>query len=262
MRKHSLFLVMISFFIVIFFFSVAIPTGAAVAKEKQRIYDFANLLSESEVSKLERLSTQLSEKRETDFIILTTNDTEGKDVVKYMQDFYEEQALGYDKPHGNVAILTLDMQHREVYLAGFSKAKTYLDNERMNLIRERITPDLTDGNYVKAFKTFMKKSDEYMEFKPGVNPENILFKWWFQLIASLSVGGLIVGIMAYNTGGRMTVYEGTYRDNENSKILNRKDQYIRTTISKHKKPSSNNSGGGGGGITSGGHSHSGSRGSF
>lgn len=252
----------VGFFVFFFFFSFSIMTGTAASPDKQRIYDYANLLSKDDVEELETLSAQLSEKRETDFIILTTNDTEGKDVVKYMQDFYEEQALGYDKPHGNVAILTLDMQHREVYLAGFSKAKTYLDNERMNLIRERITPDLTDENYVKAFKTFMKKSDEYMEFKPGVNPENILFKWWFQLIASLSVGGLIVGIMAYNTGGRMTVYEGTYRDNENSKILNRKDQYIRTTISKHKKPSSNNSGGGGGGITSGGHSHSGSRGSF
>ncbi|HSH25431.1 MAG TPA: TPM domain-containing protein [Massilibacterium sp.] len=263
MRKHSLFLVMISFFIVIFFFSVAIPTGAAVAKEKQRIYDFANLLSESEVSKLERLSTQLSEKRETDFIILTTNDTEGKDVVKYMQDFYDEHGLGYDRPHGNTAILTLDMQHREVYLAGFYKAKTYLDDDRLDMIREKITPNLTDGNYLKAFEMFMKKSDEYMDFEPGVNPENILFKWWFQMITSLGLGGIIVGMMAYHSGGKVTVHEGTYRDNQNSKILKRKDQYIRTAISKQKKPSSSSGGGGGGGgITGGGRSHSGSRGSF
>lgn len=261
MRKHRLFLAIISFFIIIFFFSFAIPTETVFSKEKQRIYDFANLLSESEVSQLETLSTQLSEKRNTDFIILTTNDTEGKDVIKYMQDFFDEQALGYDRPHGNTAILTLDMQHREVYLAGFYKAKTYLDDDRLDMIREKITPDLTDENYLAAFEMFMKKSDEYMDFEPGVNPENILFKWWFQIIISLGIGGIIVGMMAYHSGGKVTVHEGTYRDNENSKILKRKDQYIRTSISRQKKPSSNSSGGGGG-VTGGGHSHSGSRGSF
>ena len=64
-----------------------------------------------------------------------------------MQDFYDENAPGYDQPHGNTAILTLDMQNRDVYLAGFIKAEDYLDDSRLDLIRDKITPDLSSGNY-------------------------------------------------------------------------------------------------------------------
>ena len=88
-----------------------------------KVYDDANLLTGTEIMELERLSAELGAERETDFIILTVDDTEGKDVVKYTQDFYDEMAPGYDKPHGNTAIITLDMEHREVYLAGFKKQR-------------------------------------------------------------------------------------------------------------------------------------------
>jgi uncharacterized protein len=83
----------------------------------------AGLLTGEEVEELEILAEKYSSRRQTDFIVLTTEDTEKKDVVKYMEDFYDEKALGYDKPHGNCAILTVDMEHREVYLAGFYKGR-------------------------------------------------------------------------------------------------------------------------------------------
>ena len=240
----------------------------AAPSEKQRIYDFAGLLSEEQVKDLEEIASKYSSKRNTDMVILTSNDMKGKDVVKYMEDFYDEKALGYDKPHGNCAILTIDMQNREVYLAGFYKAEEYLDDGRLDLIRNKITPDLSKGDYYNAFYDFIKTSYKYMGIRPGVNPNNILFDLWFQIIASLATAGIVVGVMAYNSGGRVTVKESTYRDFGNSRILQRKDDYIRTTVTKVKKPSQKSSsggssiGGGGGGVSSGGHSHSGSRGSF
>ncbi|MFD0872511.1 Domain of uncharacterised function (DUF477) [Chlamydia abortus] len=251
--------------VIIPFFLSAVNISQAAAESKPKVYDFANLLTETEVEELEAMADKYGAKRETEFIILTTKDTEGKDVVKYMQDFYDDKAPGYDKPHGNTAILTVDMQHREVYLAGFYKAKLYLDDSRLDLIRNKITPDLSNGDYYLAFSKFIKTSYKYMGIKPGVNPENILFTLWFQLAASLAVGGAVVGVMLYNSGGKVTVNEGTYRDFQNSRVREQRDDYIRTTVTKRRKPSSNSSsggGGGGGGTTSGGHSHSGSRGSF
>ena len=67
---------------------------------------------------------------------MTTDHTEGKDIVEYMEDFYDDKALGYDKPHGN-AILTIDMNNRDVYLAGFYKGEEYLDDYRLDLIQDR-----------------------------------------------------------------------------------------------------------------------------
>lgn len=242
--------------------SFILYNSTAAANEKTNVYDFANLLTEEEIGQLETMSEKLSEERETDFVILTTNDTAGKDVVKYMQDFYDENALGYDKSHGNTAILTIDMQNREVALVGFYKAKKYLDDKRLDLIRNKITPYLSDGDYFEASQLFIGLAYDYMGYRPGVNPENILFKWWFQLVAAVLVAGVVVTLMAYRSGGRVTVNDRTYIDNHTSKIIGRNDTYVRTTVTKVKKPSSNNTRGGGGGITGGGHSHSGSRGGF
>ncbi|WP_077368254.1 TPM domain-containing protein [Anaerosalibacter sp. Marseille-P3206] len=266
--KNKIKIKLIPLFIIVFLlFPLVINVAIAASKTKQRIYDFAGLLTDEEIVNLEEMSEKYSSKRNTDIIILTTDDTGGKDVVKYMEDFYDEKALGYDKPHGNCAILTIDMQHREVYVAGFYRGEEYLDNDRCSLVREKITPDLSSGNYHDAFYTFIKTSYKYMGIRPGVNPNNIIFNSWFQIIVSLIVAGISVGIMAFNSGGRITVNEGTYRDFSNSRVIDRRDNYIRTSVTKHRKPSDDNhnsggSSGGGGGVTSGGHSHSGSRGSF
>lgn len=259
--KALLYLRKFSFIMLFIFIIFSIYPVMAAEKTSQKVYDFAGLLTPTEVAELERLSNEYSQKREVDIIILTTNDTQGKDVVEYMQDFYDEQGLGYDKAHGNTAILTIDMEHRETYVAGFYKGEEYLDNSRCDLIREKITPYLSSGDYYEAFDTYIDLSYQYMGIKPGVNPENILFKLWFQVLLSITIAGVIVIVMAYNSGGRFTTGGSTYLDTNNSGITNRRDTFVRTTTTKHRKPSNNNNGGGGG-ITGGGRSHSGSRGSF
>jgi uncharacterized protein len=251
--------------LIIFMILIIYPIRAS-AEGNQKVYDFAGLLTKEETVSLEEISNKFSQKRQVDIIILTTADTEGKDVVKYMEDFYDEKGLGYDKPHGNTAILTLDMEHRDVYVAGFYKGKEYLDDSRCDLIRQKITPDLSAGNYYEAFHSFMELSYRYMGIRPGVNPENILFKLWFQVLASLAAGGIMVLIMAYNSGGRATTREGTYLDSSNSGVVDKRDVFVRTTTTKRKNPNNESKGGGGsgmgGGISGGGHSHSGSRGKF
>lgn len=236
----------------------AVPAFAA---QDQYIYDQAGLLTADEEAKLEQLAAKLSAERETSFVILTTNNTNGQYIKDYMGDFYDEQGLGYDKQHGNTVILSLDMLNRDVYLAGFGKAETYLDDGRLTKIREHITPSLSNGDYYSAFKQYIEESHYYIQFEPGFNPDNILFKLWFQLLVALGVAGLVVGIMVATRGGRVTVDSNTYADHEHSGVTRSKDQYITTHITKIKKPSNNNKGGGGG-FTGGGRSFSGSGGKF
>lgn len=260
--------VFILLFIIFLIFSSSI--ALADTHTKQRIYDFANLLTLEEVERLESIAQKYSVRRDTDFVVLTIDDNEGKDIIEYMQDFYDDKALGYDKSHGNTVILTIDMKERDVYLAGFYKGEEYLDDYRLDLVRDKITSDLSKGDFYKAFRDFIKTSYKYMGIRPGVDPDNILFKSGFQIVVSLIVAGIVVGSMAYNNGGRITVHDSTYRDFSNSRILNRRDNYLRTSVTKHRRPSNNNRGGGsggsgisrGGGMTRGGHSHSGSRGKF
>lgn len=255
----------------------------------QYIYDHAQLLSVEEAAELQNMASKLGQEHETAFIILTLNGTDGKKLIQYVEDYYDENAPGYDQPHGNTAILAIDMKGRDLYLAGFKKAERYLDDSRLDQIRDQITPDLSGGQYFQAFSAFLNESANYMNIEPsgsadggssgsggsdyyngsgpymspetGVNTENIFFQWWFQLIASVIVGAVAVSIMVFRSGGRVTVSARTYMDQDKSAVLNRYDNFVRQTVTKVRKPS-NNSRGGGGGTTSGGHSHSGSSGKF
>lgn len=122
------------------FWSIAIPTGSGVASSpKTLIFDEAGLLTQAEMEELEAMAYEYGSQRETDFIIVTSSNPEGDDVMRMTQNFYDEYGPGYDKPYGNAVILMLDMYHREIYLAGFYKAKEYLDDDRLDLIREKIT---------------------------------------------------------------------------------------------------------------------------
>jgi uncharacterized protein len=250
------------------------------------IYDQAQLLTEEEAAELQALAVEMGGQRETAFIILTLNGTDGKDIVQYVEDFYDENAPGYDQPHGNTAILAIDMGERDIYLAGFKKAEQYLNDERLDIIREQITPDLSAGHYFQAFSQFLNSSYEYMGQEPtsgsdgytdygtgggyvgqnsyetGTGGENIFFQWWFQLIASLVVAGIVVSIMAYRSGGRVSVNGQTYMDHDKSRVIGQYDNFTHQTVTRQRKPSNNTRSGGGGGITGGGHSHSGSRGKF
>ncbi|WP_366291736.1 TPM domain-containing protein [Paenibacillus sp. AN1007] len=239
-------------------------SSASAAENKNLIFDEANLLSEQDRNELNALANQYSAERQTDLIIYTTNNEEQKSDELLTEEFYDNRAPGYDKPHGNTVMLTLDMYNRDVYAAGFYKGEEYVDNSRVDKITAKIAPDLSDGNYRMAFEKFLNLSYEYLDLKPGVNPDNILFKTWFQLAASLAIGGIVVGVMTYRSGGRVTVNRATYEDSENSHVIDRQDRYIRTTVTKTKieKNNNNGGGGGGGGTTAGGHSHSGSSRSF
>lgn len=256
---------MTALLLIILCLAVPVParTAAAAAEAKTLIYDDAHLLSLADSDELNAMANEYGAERETDIIIFTTDNPEDQDVVKLTEDFYDEQAPGYDKAHGNAVILTLDMRNRDIYLAGFYKAEDYLDDGRLDKIRGKITPLLTEGDYKQAFEKYIITAHRYMGFEPGVNPDNILFNIWFQLGGALVIGGLVVGGMAYRSGGRVTVDRGTYEDAGNSGVLERQDRYVRTTVTKRKiEKSSSGGSGGGGGRTGGGHSHSGSRGSF
>ncbi|WAA08864.1 TPM domain-containing protein [Fervidibacillus albus] len=249
-RKTIFFYTLIFSFFMMFFFA-----HSAFAIE-QRIYDDAGILSDAEKEELESYALSVSEKWDTDVLIVTVDDPT-IDVKEYAEDFYDKkiEELGLDK--WNVAILTLDMSHREVYLAGFYKGELYLNDSRLDNVREKITPNLSAGAYALAFNQFIDQVDHYLDSEPA----NIFLQWWFQLIISGILGGLVVGGLFYRSGGRSTVHSGTYMDPKTSRVLARKDEYLRTTVTKVRKPKNNQSNGGGG-VTRGGHSHSGSRGGF
>jgi len=250
-----------TFLIVLIFLFIPFQT---FAEDKQRIFDEANLLSESEIVQLEKLAATNSHKQETDFVVLTTEGEHGIDLEVYMGDFAD------DHFKGNAVLLGIDLKQSDVMVMGFEKGQDLIDNDRATKVREKVTPYLSDGDFFTAFETFITTSERYMRYRPGVDPDNIFFKTSWQIIFAIVLGSLITFIMVRNVNPKVTTTPATYRNEQLTRILRKRDRYIRTTVTKSYRPRNNNRSGGGGGRsggssfgrTSSGRSYSGSRGKF
>jgi uncharacterized protein len=241
-----------------------------------RIYDDAELLSTSELSDLNSMCISYGNDAGIGIFILTHNDSSSVDGEIYIENFYDSTLYGN---YTDSVILLIDMSRRDMVLEGYGTAETYIHSQRGDSLLQDMKPDLSNGDYAAAFETFIKESKAYMKDTSDPNysrgyttatenndyskQDSILMNIWLQLGISLAIGAIAVGIMAYNAGGRMTVGGNTYIDQGHSGLIGRRDDYIRTTVTRVRKPQNNNSGGGfHGGTSAGGHSHSTSRGSF
>lgn len=259
-------LLLISLSLVLF---ILLPNDAQAAKE--RIYDEAGILTDEEKQSLESVAKTYSEKRKNNFLIVTITEDIAADVETYIQDLYDKEKLGYDEAHRDAAILGIDLDRRDVVMHGYGIAEVRLDANRQDLILDEIISDLSDGHYASAFEQYITLSSDYIRYKEGANPRNVLYKTWGQLLAAILFASGIVGMMLRHTNPKVTTTAATYRDEARTKINRKRDRYLRKSVSRRMKPQNNTkrstrrSGGRANrttGRTRGGHSHSRSRRKF
>ena len=226
------------------------PAQAAVpAKAGVYIYDEAGLLTDSEESQLAGYLQQKRHEAGCGIYVVTVSDTGYGAGDRYLEDFYD---LGYDTGQidTDAVLICIDMKNRYVNVQAYGKAEAKIPDATGEKIIDALFDELQDGDYYRAFRIFAERTEHYMNYVP------IYLRAWVQLIAAFVVGGIVVGTMAANSGGTMTVNAGTYLDERYSGIRARRDDYIRTSITKRRKPQESSGGGGGGHTSSGGHSHS------
>ncbi|HWT73386.1 MAG TPA: TPM domain-containing protein [Mobilitalea sp.] len=266
---------------------IILPARSVLASETsdtyQHIYDNAELLSTSKLTDMEEMCVSYGNEAGINIFILTHNDSSAVDGEKYIENFYDTSLYG---TYNDSVILLIDMHNRQVVLEAYGNAENYIPSSRGDVIIKEITPYLTDTDYATAFELYIKDSAAYMKetaipntsgnytkedqygnyvnTSSGSSEPSILTNLWLQLGVAVAVGAITVAIMAYNSGGRMTVGGNTYMDQNHSGLIGRRDDYLRTTVTRVRKPQNNNNSGGGfsGGVSAGGNSHSTSRGSF
>lgn len=279
-----------------------VPVYAADASDRkvtQHVYDEAGLLSSSDQEALEQKCIESGDAAGIEIMILTHNDPNAVYAEDYIEDF--EDAL----PVGDRVYLLVDMSNRVVFMEGYGTAETYIHSKRIATIIDEITPFLSDGNYYEAFSIYIDRSAAYMgddtdlnfdhDYSVGTpqndNPdapyydetwpddygtpqntgENLLANGFFQFLVAIIIGIITVVLMAARSGGSMTADSATYMDQNQSGLIGRRDDYIRTQVTRVPKPKENsnnhasggfNSGGFRGGTSSGGRSHSSGGGKF
>lgn len=255
----------------LFSFQYGASSVHASTTSNQHIIDDAGVLSTSEIESLNALSIELGKKAGIEIYVLTHNNPSAPYGERYLEN-YNDQLPDTDR-----VLLLIDFYNSEVFIQGYGQAETYIHSKRIDVILDQITPYLSDGDYTDALERYMQLSADYMaddselnydhnynyNYDPTKPKQNPLYNIWVQIAISLGVGAIAVGIMAYQSSGRMTTSGSTYMNQNQNGLIGRRDVYLRTTVSKVRKPKENNNSGGNfnsggfrGGTSSGGRSHS------
>lgn len=159
--------------------------GNDVHTDTQRVFDYADVLTDSEESKLEKLIAKRQKQIKCDIIIVTIDQTaveDGEDedgyywamyedfVRNYADDFYEDASygynltagkgpFGYNKPHGD-GVLYLDNWYREADGSCYSwfcttgKCESHYSNEEIQDVIDVATDGVNSDPYT-AYKNMI-----------------------------------------------------------------------------------------------------------
>ncbi len=255
--------------------------------EEQKVYDEAGLLSDQEEAELQELLVKKAQETEQDFIIVTTDDNEGKSARRYADDFYDTHRFGYEKENGSGVLLFLDMDGREVYISTAGTAiQNYTDAE-IDSTLDALIPLMKDKDYMGVCRTFIEDagrhltggdeaqngyydadsdrfvSTELTGWQKVFTPSRILL----HLVVAFVLSGIIVLCIAHNRKTKMSVGSGTYLKDGQLGFRERSDHFTHTTVVTRHIPRNDDSHSSGGGYSSshtssGGHSHGGGGRSF
>ena len=225
----------------------------------ERIFDEADILTETEEYSLQKYMDKVSKEKQVDIVIVTTNDAEGKQPREYAEDFYKSHDFGYEDSDGTglLYLISLDKSvtgNRELWMTTAKEAKDYFSQSRIDSVLDNIYNTLTadeELNYYGSCNEFIKGIEKYMNVSESVPV--FLTKWYSKLGIALVITMIIFFILIFNFGGKKTTTAETYLDVNSIKRNIKEDTYMYTRTTKTKiEKSSSSSGSSSGGSSSGG----------
>ncbi|SCG81658.1 UPF0603 protein [Proteiniborus sp. DW1] len=223
--------------------------GVNVYAIDQKIYDEADLFTQTEEDALQAKAFELSERLNLDTVILTIQDSKGKSSRAYADDFYDENGFGYGESYDGL-ILLINMDDREVYISTCGKAIDYFTDARIESILDKVYIYLTEGNYSLGAEAFLTEVEYY--FQKGIpsnqytydedtgisskgnaevfQKKDLASRLLIFFLISIGVGGISVGIMAINNKGRVSTNQGTYLDRNSFNLINSQDRHVNTRV--------------------------------
>lgn len=119
----------------------------------QRVFDDADVLTDEEEAKLEKLIAEKEKLIGGDIVLMTTNDASLNTMEKlrdYAQNYYKENKIGWDKPIGSGAIYVDDWETRHTWLATRGTVKDKLSKDNTDYIVDE-TNDIVNKDPYKAY---------------------------------------------------------------------------------------------------------------
>lgn len=243
---------------------------------QRRVYDEANVLTESEEEALAALIAQAEESIKADIVLVTSNlimegagapstGTWETNMMNTADDFYDQKGFGYDKPCGD-GVLLLDNWYEGQAGSWLSTCGRLVDEFSVSDIDQVLDAVYYGIEYGSgAYEGYRDAIQEIAFIAGGMSEVTDDGSYWGGSFIVATVAALIyIFAKLRNKEGKKTVTASTYL--EGSPVTNvREDRFIRKVVTRRHIPrqSSSSRGGsrssGGGGVhrSSGGVRHGG-----
>lgn len=244
--------------------------GAAPA---ERVYDYADVLTDAEEEKLRRHIGETEKKLGIDIVLVTIEySVEGREAMERLNlryqdwernmrdiadDFWDENRFGYNKGFEGDGVLLLHNwypgQNGE-HLSTSGKVERAFDSRDIDRVLDAVD-DYYDSDPYKAYTAYIDKVADLME------PSLPLIPWPVVLI--LPAAAALVYALGHlsQSGARNTTSVNTYVEGGKPEVRDQTDTFIRKSVVSRKIVTSSGGGGNGGGgghhRSSGGASHGG-----
>ncbi len=283
MKKFTCFIIS-----VIIVFSLAVPCYAQI--DSPYMIDDADLLSDYEEQYLLTEIENLQSEYGYDIIIHTTHDTDGKDIVSYCDDYYDEGSYADDG-----LIFVISMAERDYYTSTCGTLVDSLPDYQIDYICNSVVPYLSGGDYFNAFEEYLRGLNSYFsDYEDGYISPDIHYDDYYEdeyyydydynyqpsakqyavreivvIIIAVIVAVVITTIIKskMNTAVKQRDAD-SYVVSGSFALTGQRDAFVGTHTTRRAIPKNNNtnhggkSSGGGGHISSGGVRHGGSGGKF
>lgn len=232
-------------------------TPAVDASEK--IYDFANLLTDSEEIALYSEISNYIDTYDMDLAIVTIDDNNKGSQQVYADDFYDYNYFGINSTRDGLLFL-IDMEYRQIYISTTGSAINMYNDYRIEKTLDAVYMYMTDKDYYEGTSEFIDVISKYAE--KGLpskldNEDLVTDSIFIAIVFSLIITSITMFILIRkNKLVRKATTAREYLNKESVVVNNMGDIFMGSSTVKHRIQS-DSSGGSSTHIGSSGSSHGG-----
>ena len=227
-----------------------------VEDKDEHVFDGANFYNEEQEEKLEKLCKEISEEFDTDVIIATINGYSGS-ITSAVVEIENARYGGKNKACANMLIV--DIGSRDIRVESIEGPKSndnWMESKLCDYIYEEIADSFTKKRYYDGTKEYLELLEKYLPASSSYNPKSVIHNPLAHLGLAVVISAIIVASQVASAGGKVTVSEKDYLQLGGDHRVDKRDIFLRKTITKTRIQSSSGgsggSGGGGGGGRGGG----------
>lgn len=276
-RLHSLFAALAALILAAALAVPAFAVEGGFADLYYRMFDDAEVLTEDEDNELEDALEELSLRQSFDVTIATIESMEsvGADSMEqFADDLYDYCQYGYGSDMDGVLLL-VSVGDRKWHISTCGYGITAFTDAGIQYLGEQMTPDMADGDYAAAFRTFIQWTDAYVTAAREGHPYDVdnmpheplsILYLCLALVIGLVTALIVTGVMKSRLKSVAPQRDATsYVRQGSMKLTNQRDLYLYREVHRTERPkesSSSDSGGSSTHTSSSGSTHGGGGGSF